>query len=630
MGAVFLLALLLPREYSFKAPVQEYENNAVKAGRIIFSKPSGFYEKPFTLRIKAPTTEIYYTLDGKEPVRGQEGTFRYTQAGIEISDVTSSENIHSARTDVTTAFDKDLVSEYGDESTLIDYKVPEDPVDKCTILRAVFYDIHGKRSDVQTGSYFIGYENREGYGTAGIISIVTDPDNLFGYEEGIYVTGKVFDDFVASDSFHNGDLWYSHTWWWWDANYNRRGRDWERVANVQFFSEEGDLLLQQQAGIRIQGGGSRGFLPKSLNLYARKDYDGNSSFHYDFFNTGYQAKRLTLTSSGDDYYTRQKDRLVSELTAGQGFSVMHYKPCIVFLDGEYWGLYFLTEKYDEKYFSYYYDVPEEEVLEIKNNTIETGTQEDLALYEDMRSFIEDSDMAVQENYEKACSLIDIDSFINYYAAQIYCGRCGDWPRGNFALWRTRPAPVDPEAEAVPGRPTPREDDSAATAETGEETRPEADTSAEDPDQEKDGISDDFSPYADGRWRWILFDVNSAAISPGLLDHDTLGYVLKDSRMKMFSSLWENPDFREKFCTRILEDGQTIFSPDTVNKKLDSYASEITEPMNVHFCRFFGKDSGLDFEDLTRTEIRDFFDGRYDVVKAFLEEHDGTLQAGSGN
>lgn len=612
--AAFILSLfLLPGELAFKAPQQEYENNDIRHSRIIFSRPSGFYKDDFVLKIKAPTTEIYYTLDGTDPVRGQEGTYRYTRKGIQISDATQQENVHSSRTDVTTGFDRKAVEEICDGDRDMHYQVPEDPVDKCTILRAVFYDIHDERSEIQTGAYFVGYEGRKGYGSAKVLSIVTDPENLFGYEKGIYVTGKTFDEFAAKDPFHDSSIWYRHCWWWWDANYNRRGRDWERPANVQFFSGSGELLLQQQAGIRIQGGGSRGFLPKSLNLYARKDYDGNSRFHYDFFGTGYEAKRLTLTSCGDDVYTRQKDRLVSELVADQDISVMHYEPCILFLDGEYWGIYYLTEKYDEKYFSKYYDVPEENVVEIKNNAVEIGSEDDLALYEEMRAFIEDSDMSVAENYKKACELIDIDSFISYYAAQIYCGRCGDWPQGNFALWRTRPAPPA-EGDGSPESST----ESATKAASGSGSTggsDVSDTTAADPANP----GQETSPYADGRWRWILFDVNSAAISPKLVDHDTLQYVLKSKKMKMFSSLWASPAFREKFAERLLEDGQTIFSPDSVNEKVDGYLEELSEPVEVHYNRFFGKDSGLDFREITKTEIRDFFENRYQVVESFLQD-----------
>ena len=597
-ACILLSVLLLPREQNFKGPEQQYADNKVKTGTIIFSKPSGFYDEPFTLNIKAPTKEIYYTLDGSEPVRGREGTFRYKE-GIEIGDATSNENTYSMRTDVTTGFDLDAVNNLSKGRRIMNYHVPDYPVDKCTIVRAVFYDIHDEPGEVETASYFVGYEGREGYGGVKVISVVTDPSNLFDYEKGIYVTGKTFDDFAAADSFNNDEIWYRHFWWWWDANYHNNGPDWERPASVQFFSKDGDLLLQQEAGIRIQGGGSRGFLPKSLNLYARRVYDGNTRFHYDFFGTGYEAKRLTLTCGGDDCYTKQKDRLVSELASGQDFATMHYEPCLLFLDGEFWGFYFLTEKYDAKYFSYYYDVPEEEVLEIKNNEVEIGNEEDLALYEEMKTFIEESDMSVDENYQKACELIDMDSFINYNAALIYCSRSGDWPNGNFALWRTREAPAETDSsEADTGSA-----EHASSQASSAESRPS-------------------SPCRDGRWRWILFDVNSAAISSELKDHDTLRYVMKANKMKMFGSLCSNPAFRKRFEERILEYGNTIFTPESVNEKVDQYMEEMEAPMAIHFHRFFGADSGLDFTKITDTEIRGFFTGRRSVVEQLLRDNFG--------
>ena len=621
-GTVILAAFLMTRELPFRAPLQEYENNAIKKSRIIFSRPSGFYQDAFTLRIKAPTNEIYYTLDGTEPVRGQENTFRY-EGGIEITDVTPQDNVHSARTDVTHSFDTDLLEEYAKDYPGKGYQVPEDPVDKCTILRAAFYTGEDERSEVETASYFVGYQGREGYGTAKVVSVVTDPANLFDYEKGIYVTGKAFDDFAATEPFHNGDIWYRHIWWWWDSNYNQRGREWERQANVQFFDEDGSLLLQQEAGIRIQGGGSRGFLPKSLNLYARKDYDGNSSFHYDFFGTGFNPKRITLTTGGDDFYTKQKDRLVSELAADQGFATMHYVPCLLFLDGEFWGVYHITEKFDEKYFSYYYNVPEEDVLDIKSKGVEVGVEKDIKLLNKAKEFITENDMSDPDNYAKACELFDMDSFINYYAVLIYCARCGDWPNGNYAVWRTREAPeelfaLDAEAES----------EDSANSGTGIQAAGEGSSSAPaDPNPKNldiNGNPTGESPYMDGRWRWVLFDVNSAAISDELKENDTLNYVLNKDPSPLFVSLCKNADFREKFSSRILEYGRTIFSPESVDEKLDQYARELAAPMAVNYRRFFGNDSGLDFTRITDTEIRGFFKNRYSVVEKMLEEHFGDM------
>ena len=532
---------------------------------------------------------------------------------MKISDATEQENVHCLRTDVTTGFDPDVVENLSEGRRVMNYKAPDYSVDKCTILRAAYYDLQGNRSDVENGSWFVGYglgtdSIRFGYGGIKVISIITDPTYLFDYETGIYVTGRTFDDFAASDPFHNPKIWYHNDWWWWDANYHNSGRDWERPANVQFFDEDGRLLLQQEAGIRIHGGGSRGYLPKSLNLYARREYDENTRFHYDFFGTGYEAKRLTLTNCGDDYYTKQKDRLVSELTADQGFATMHVEPFLLFLDGEFWGFYFLTEKYDEYYFDYYYNVPKEDVIEIKTSSskprVEVGTEDDLLLYQDMVSFIEESDMSVEENYSKACELIDIDSFLNYFSALIYCARTIDWPNGNFAMWRTR------EAEPGSGKATKNGSRDHEEGLTGE---PSGTT--------EESVSD--NPYRDGKWRCVLFDVNSWAISPDLRKNDTLHRVLNLDKNRLFASLSANPEFRKAFSVRILSYGQTIFSTESIRKTVDGYGEQMDAPMALHYARFFGEDSGLDFNQITQTEILGFFEDRYEAVENSLEKNFGT-------
>lgn len=62
-------------------------------------------------------------------------------------------------------------------------------------------------------------------------------------------------------------------WSQWLANYKKRGKEWERKC--QFFDSFGQPVLEQECGIRIHGVSNRAYNPKSLNLYARKEYDGN-------------------------------------------------------------------------------------------------------------------------------------------------------------------------------------------------------------------------------------------------------------------------------------------------------------------------------------------------------------------
>lgn len=511
-----------------------YGNHNESTKDIVFSKASGFYNKEFTLRLYAPTDEIYYTLDGSAP---DKNSIKY-QSSIKIKDASQNINVYSERTDVTARFsEEDIIANCGSDEEEPKYKVPTEKVDKCNVIKAVYYDKNGKKSKIEERVYFVDFEKKSGYEDVNIISITTDPSNLFDLEKGIYVLGDTYQEFMK-DGIPDG-YWAKEHWNHWDANYNQRGIEWERESNIQVFDAQRRFVLSQNAGIRIQGGGSRGFLPKSLNIYAREEY-GENRLYYDFFGTGYYPKRVTLSNGGDDYYTKIKDRLASELSSDCNIVTMNYKPYILFLNGEYWGFYYLTEKYDVQYIEHYYGVDKgtliDDIIIIKNDSVETGVEADwYVYYSKMKDFILNNDLSIQENYEKACELIDISSFIDYFAVEGYIARCGDWPNGNFALWRSR------------------------------------------------NVSE--KPYEDGKWRWMLFDVNSTCMSLGLIEHDVIK-ILRDTS-ELFNSFCANESFRRAFSTRLIELSDTVFETNHVSQKIQEYVELMEDPIQKHFQRFFG-------------------------------------------
>ena len=482
--------------------------------KVIFSKRSGFYDEDFYLTISAPTDEIYYTLDGSEPTKE---SYRYEEPLL-IYDASLNENTNSMRTDFSGNFLR--------QSKM--YEVPDFLIDKCTVLKVAYYDKNGQRSDTEERTYFVGFQEKSGYQDVNIISITAEPEDFFSDEKGIYVLGDTFEKYIARVDYKQYED-YS-----WEANYKNSGREWERNAHIEVFNKSNDLVLSQSVGIRIQGGVSRAYYPKSLNIYARDEY-GSNQMQYDFFGTGYYPQRVTLSSGGNDFYGKVRDRLGAELTKDCNFCTMNYIPYVLFLNGEYWGFYYLTEKYDENYIKHYYNIAKENVVMIKQRGLEAGTPEDYELYENMMEFIESTDMSDDANYKKACEIIDVESFIDYYAAEIYMARNGDWPSANFALWRS---------SKVSQR-----------------------------------------PYEDGKWRWMLFDVNTSALHSDLTEHDTLGYVMEEC--SLFYSLSQNETFKMMFADKLREMRDTILSFATVEAKLAEYEQLMGEPMEKHLQRFFG-------------------------------------------
>lgn len=534
------------------------------SGNIIFSRESGFYDEDFRLRIYAPTEEIYYTLDGSDPNRDSN---RYEEP-LMIGDASDHPNIYAQRTDVTTSFQDEKIEAYSANPE--PYVVPKEPVDKCTVIKAAYYDQNGNLSDITEKVYFVGFDEKSGYEGMKIVSIVTDPENLFGYDSGIYVTGKTFDTWFEENK--DQGSWELAHWSFWGSNYRNKGMDWERESSIQIFNEDRERVLSQNVGIRIQGGGSRALLPKSLNLYAREQY-GVNKIYYDFWNTGYYPKRMTLSIGGGDQYTKIKDRLVSELAKECKIVTMNYEPCVLFLNGEYWGVYHMTEKYDEHYIEHYYDVDKgtliDDVIMIKNGAVETGVEADYYVsYSEMLDFVSNADMMVEENYQKACELIDIESFIDYFAVEGYIARCGDWPDSNFALWRSRNVST--------------------------------------------------KPYEDGKWRWMLFDVNSTAMEEGMIDHDTISYMRATS--PLFDNLCNNESFRKSFAERMIEISDTVFEKDRVNQKLAEYVEELEVPIEKNFQRFFGTSNEKFYEEIGKLQV--FFEHRRPYVMDSIKNNFG--------
>lgn len=508
---------------------------------------------------------IHYTLDGSEPTIHDPVYDR--NKPIYIEDATNHANIYSARTDTSTGFLPELIHQYSTADP--DYTVPDYPVDKCTVIRASLFDSEGNCLDSITGTYFVEFQEKNAYQNIYTASVVTSPENLFDDDIGIYVTGNKFKQFLKED-ISREDHWSRPYWWWWPSNYSNTGIDWERTAHITLFDNYQNPVLSQKCGIRIKGGGSRGKLPKSVSCYAREIYDGSSRFDTDVFQTDIRPHKIVLFAGGDDNCFKLKDYLANTMEQELYFATMDFIPCAMFLNGEYWGMYYITEDYNSEYIHDHYQVSEANVIMIKNNSLAEGKNgEDYDKYETTVDFIIGHDMSDPANYHQACGLIDVDSYIDYYAAQIYIGRCGDWPAGNYAVWRTR--------------------------------------------------DNDGSRYGDCKWRWMLFDVNSGGLNSACLPDDTLSYVLTED--PSFSALYQNEDFRRKFAKRLLYIGKEVFAPEKYNYFLNQYTQTLREPIAASNMRFYMDAKSDEFEQNV-SDIKTFFDNRYDVVWNFLANNMG--------
>ncbi len=400
LAAVIIVPHLLRAAGIVRPEERDFQDNAEKDEVQIFPD-SGFYSESLEIVLSVPRgAKVYYTDNCEEPDE-QNGTLY--QGPIPLT--------------------------AGQQESVAVYRF-------CTV-----YEDGTKQESVRT--YFLGEKIKERYDVM-ILQMTGDPEGLFGYENGIFAAGKKWDEFWAAnpDAHIGGEVL---------ANWSMRGREAERPVYIQFFDRDGTLLLEQNGGVRIQGGLTRIKNQKSFRLYARKEYDRENEFDYPFFGDlnseengvlGREYKRLVVRSAGNDNgFGYVRSELVGRLARESGFmDTMSAIPLCVYINGDYKGIYWLENNYDGQYFENRYGLYTGEFVILEGTDKEMTADGDPVLEkyaeEYNRAYAESvaKDLTQEENYQELCSWLDVENYLQYFAIENYVGNT-DWPGNNLKVYR---------------------------------------------------------------------------------------------------------------------------------------------------------------------------------------------------
>lgn len=466
---------------------------------IVFSKTGYFYTDSIVLEIlSSKPGEIYYSLNGSDPDRKQ--------------------NLYSGPIQLE-AFDT---------------------VQATSVRAKAFFD-DGTESQEITHTYFIGRDAKTRFDTL-IFSVTTDPYNLYDYEYGIFVEGKLRDDFLAANPGVKPDP---------DdpANFNMRGREAEREVYLEVIEPNGNGVIGQKVGIRTYGGWSRAREQKSFKIYARKEYDeNNKKLNYEFFPSETSVdgtiidcyKRLVVRNCGNDNgFAFIRDELFQTLAAQAGYSDNQaVRPVAVFVNGDYRGFFWLHETYCDEYFEDHYGKYQGsfEIIEggeTYHNLDTDGANEEIVKeYDNIYQKFSRKDLTDESNFQSLCEVIDVKNYLEYYAFQVYIGN-EDWPQNNYKIYRYYAAPGEEYGKA---------------------------------------------PF-DGKWRYLLHDLDySFGIYGTSAYTDFLSqYLGPNGEIKeaapLFGQLMKRDDCREIFVKKTLDLINGAFSEDNLSTVLDSMNAE---------------------------------------------------------
>ncbi len=490
------------------------------ASALQLTPPGGFYADAQQVTVDvAPGHYALYTLDETNPANG---------------------TLVNGTVNVTARNETPSNRSQNNESTIFSFYTPA-RTDKATVLRVVEFDETNKVVATQDATYFIGW-NASNF-TVPVFSVVVDPAWLDSYEKGILIKGQTYYDYQATHPTANPTSPFH------PANWNND--DLRAPAHYEIY-KDGVLEIQDTILFYPSGQWSAGLRQKSFKLAYNKDV-GKSKTSYQFFGTESLAStvkiRLRTGSQDWDSGVMMRDCVTALLYKGTNMEVMNCRPAVLFLNGEFWGVYNLREDIDDKYYAAKYTINKDDVVIItKDGDLDTGVAGDNAPYIALRNWLMNTSLDNQTNYDLFASQVNIDGLIDYYTCHMYANNA-DFP-GDHLLWRNK----NP-ASQVPGTP------------------------------------------ADGRWQYFCKDLDQGYGLYNRNDYttNTLNDFLTTKHngwpTLFLRKAFENPGFRDKFFARSDELLATRLAPNHTTNVTATYALA-KQPEMAREVQRWGKPSSV--------------------------------------
>jgi hypothetical protein len=334
-----------------------------------------------------------------------------------------------------------------------------------------------------------------------VVTISIDPYDMFDPMRGIHSLGP---DAAEENPRKGANFWKAS----------------ELPIHLELYESSGKLGLDMALGLRIFGAYGRAMDKKSFRIVAREEYGDNTIDYPLLVDKNYtEFDSFVLRTSGQDSVsTRFRDVLMTQLIKEHDVDYQGYRTVILYINGEYWGIYNIREKINPEMLVRAHGGDPDKVSVLRaNGWADHGSR---AKYDELISYVERNDLSVDRNYQHAQSLMDVKNFANFWIFQMFYSNADN---GNIRYWR------------------------------------------------HDG--------PEGRWRWIIYDLDWAF---RYVDPNSVAFATnprgtganKAFRTILIRRLLMNAEFKDMFLRLCGLHLQETFDPERTLGMIDSLAKEI--------------------------------------------------------
>jgi hypothetical protein len=406
-------------------------------------------------------------------------------------------------------------------------------ITKNTVVRARIYKTDQVPGPVITNSYFIDLNNE--FTDLPIVSISTDPDSLWDPVRGIYAV-------------------------------HSKKPDWEIPINIELFETDGrdKAAFNLPAGAKSTGLYSWQLPEKMLGISFRKEY-GASKLEYPliFDKSRKVYDTFSLRASGSDWgNTMFRDGMIqTSAVENTDLDISGFRPCVVYMNGEYMGVHNIREKIDEDYVvgNRGFEPGTFDMIEEVDNGINIENGDDIA--NNYFLSLTAKDLAIKSNYDAVAAEMDIEEFTEMVCTEVYSGN--------------------------------------------------------------NSIGHNLMKYKQkdtGKWKWILMDFDRGFIG---VNNELINFYINESGWP-FKDLMGNSDYKKYFGKKLADLLFTTFNSERIIAEIENHKNAIEAEMPKHINRWAGTHGTGNYDYIYAIPSMDQWYTEIEVLKTFAKARPGVI------